>query len=118
LPHGICKLCLHTKELQDSHLLGRAIYKLCRQEGDPIVMTPDLVLSTSWQVRDYVFCRDCGQRFSREGEHYVSGMVCGNTRFELLDLLQRTTPIERRKTYEALSGALAGVDTAGLRITR
>ena len=114
MPHGICRLCLQTKELQDSHLLGRAVYKLCRQEGDPIVMTPDLVLSTSRQVRDYLFCWECEQRFSREGEHYVSRMVCRKASFELLDLLQQTVPIERGNTYDAFSGARAGVDTQRL----
>ena len=48
MPRGICKLCLQKKELQDSHLIGRAVYRLFRKdEGeDPIVMMPDVVLQT------------------------------------------------------------------------
>ena len=30
---GKCKLCLLEKELQDSHLIGRAIYRIIREEG-------------------------------------------------------------------------------------
>ena len=66
---GTCKLCLQEKELQDSHLIGRGIYRLIRREQgeDPIVMTPEIVLQTSRQVSDYVFCKDCEQKFSEGG---------------------------------------------------
>lgn len=69
MPHGMCKLRQKNAKLQKSHLIGRAVYKLIREdEGeDPIVMTTSVVMQTSRQVRDYVLCAECEDRFSKGG---------------------------------------------------
>ena len=33
MPSGICKLCLLTKDLRDSHLMPRSLYKKSRGSG-------------------------------------------------------------------------------------
>jgi len=42
---------------------------------------------SSYQVRDYVLCRDCEQLLSREGEDYVMRLIHQDGRFPFLDLL-------------------------------
>jgi hypothetical protein len=33
MPIGVCKLCLLTKDLKDSHLMPRSLYKRSRGSG-------------------------------------------------------------------------------------
>jgi len=112
MPVGICKLCLEEKELQYSHLIGRAIYRHIREdEGeDPIVMTPGIVLQTSQQVSDYVFCKDCEDRFNKGGEQYITGLVWRRNKFPLLDKIKLSLyKVERN--YTEVSGERIGIDT-------
>jgi hypothetical protein len=109
---GICKLCLLENELQDSHLVGRAIYRLIREEEgeDPIVMTPKIVLQTSQQVSDYLFCKHCEDRFSNGGEKYVTGLVWRKDKFPLLDKIKLALyKVELR--HLEVSGENIGIDT-------
>src|SRR5258708_37137574 len=70
-------------------MLPRALYKMARERGyDPVVMTQEVATHTSRQVRDYVFCWDCEQKFSRRGEAYVMRLVQRNGAFPLLDRLE------------------------------
>jgi hypothetical protein len=75
MPQGTCRLCRKTSDLQDSHLVPKAFYKLARAAGDknpnPIVVTPKLQIKTSKQVSDYLLCRECEVRFNRGGEQWV-----------------------------------------------
>jgi hypothetical protein len=85
---GLCKLCLEEKDLQDSHMIPRALYKLARQAGfDPVVMTRALATHTSRQIHDFVLCWDCEQRFSQKGEDYVMTLVPRDNSFPLLNRL-------------------------------
>ncbi len=113
MPVGKCKLCLQEKELRDSHLIGRAVYRLFREdEGeDPIVMTPDVVLQTSQQVSDYVFCDKCEDRFNKGGEKYVTGLVWRRSRFPLLDRIKLALHMKRERTHIVVSGERIGIDT-------
>ena len=90
---GICKLCLLDKELQDSHLMPRSLYKKSRnpllKNSDPLVVTVDGAKQSSYQLTDYVFCRDCEQLFSTHGENYVMPLVEANGKFKLLEDLQK-----------------------------
>jgi hypothetical protein len=116
MPKGICKLCLKDRNLQEGHLIGRAIYRQFRQdEGkDPIVMTPEVVLHTSRQVKDYLCCRECEDRFNKGGEKYVAGLVWRPTGFPLLDRLKLALPIERGRSFQVFSGTQTGIDTEKL----
>lgn len=94
MPTGICKLCLLTKDLKDSHLMPRSLYKKSRGSGprgnqDPLLVTKDATKQSSYQITDYVFCGDCEQRLNVNGEDYVLRLVAKqNLDFPLLDLLQ------------------------------
>jgi len=113
MPRGICKLCLLEKDLQRSHLMGRALYKILRENDgdDPIVMTPKLVTHTSRQVRDYVLCKSCEDRFSKNGEAYFGTLVARKNGFPLLDKLRLALAHREEKGYAEFSGDRIGVDT-------
>src|SRR5260370_23001553 len=50
MQRGKCKLCLEEKELQESHLLPAAVYRMCRPESgeitDPVGIRNDLKTKT------------------------------------------------------------------------
>jgi len=96
MPMGQCKLCLQTRELQDSHLLPKALYKKSRYEGggnpNPTLITSKAMVQTSEQMKDYVLCRDCEQLFNRNGERYVMSLVHARGRFPLLAALRSIKP--------------------------
>jgi hypothetical protein len=66
---GICKLCLLEKDLQDSHLMAAGVYRRTlsptEKNPHPIAITEKGLHSTSEQVRDFVFCRECEARFDK-----------------------------------------------------
>lgn len=79
LPIGQCKLCLQTRELQDSHLMPAALYRQGRLDGDPnpnpTMLTERGKVQTSKAIKDFVLCRDCEQLFNRNGERYAMSQV-------------------------------------------
>jgi hypothetical protein len=92
---GKCKLCLHEKDLQNSHLMPRALYVKTRGAGDsgnqdPYVVTVKGGKQSSFQMKDYVLCWDCEQRIRKYGEDYVMGLVTKrNGQFPLLERLNK-----------------------------
>jgi hypothetical protein len=104
--------------LQSSHLIGRAMYKMSRERGlAPVVMTPELATHTSKQVRDYVFCSDCEDRFNKGGEKYVTSLVYNGKSFPLLDRINLASLAGKRANQEGLmqySGKKMGIDTGKL----
>jgi hypothetical protein len=60
---GRCKLCALDKNLQDSHFIGRAVYKKLNEplikNPQPIVITSKVLKQSPVQLRDDVFCSDC-----------------------------------------------------------
>jgi hypothetical protein len=73
---GQCKLCLRQNvDLQRSHFLGKALYRLNREAGQPIIGTPELIAPTDRQLRAYLLCWDCEQRFGSEGEGVAMRLV-------------------------------------------
>lgn len=94
---GICKLCLCEATLQDSHLLPRAIYKLFQSRtssnSNPILVTSENVLQTSFQVKAHLLCTSCEERLNRKGEKSVLPLLAQQDgRFPFLDLLRRYSP--------------------------
>jgi hypothetical protein len=79
LPIGQCKLCLQTRELQDSHLMPAALYRQGRLDGDPnpnpTMLTMKGRIQTAKAIKDYVLCRDCEQRLNKCGERYTMTQV-------------------------------------------
>jgi hypothetical protein len=72
MPMGICKLCLQEENLQESHLMPRALYKKLRSKGkgnnDPCVVTARDFRRSSGQYTDYVFCKKCEDRLNVEAK--------------------------------------------------
>ena len=113
MPVGVCKLCLQLRELENSHLMQKALYRrfLKQSGGSPIVMTPALATSTSKQVRDFVFCRECERRFNVGGEQYVMSQISDARKsFPLRDALRGQTPTRAGPCLQ-FSGHTAGIDT-------
>lgn len=94
MPVGTCKLCLQVRELRDSHYIPASLYRRIRKIAgtDPVVMTPNLVVATSRQIRDYVFCNDCEQRLNVGGEKYIYSISAEGKNFPMRDMLVHSKP--------------------------
>ncbi len=104
---GRCKLCLRKNvELQDSHLMPQGIYYRVLSGEDsprPVVVTEKGSRESSIQVRDYVFCKDCEERFDRRGENYALRMVTLRDRFRLLEELESVKPSREKGEWRCYS---------------
>ncbi len=95
---AVCRLCRKPKELQNSHLLPAALYKLMRAPGyatpNPIVVTEAVSVSTSQQVTMRLLCWECEQRLRQKGEEWVL-RHCYRSKegFLLREILERATPV-------------------------
>jgi len=85
--------------------MPRALYRMARGSGtkgnqDPNILTAKQRKSSSHQVKDYVLCHDCEQRFTKNGEDYVMRLVTKRDgRFPLLDALNEIpTPLKTPKS--------------------
>ncbi|MGB7583448.1 MAG: hypothetical protein WBM11_01290 [Terriglobales bacterium] len=116
MTQGRCALCLKEERLQDSHFISKALYRITRRRGGPVVMTPELFIAISDQLRDYLLCSTCEQLFSKNGEDYVVPLVKqdGNS-FPLLEKLTGSTPFGKGVNGSAVfSGPAIGIDTEKL----
>jgi hypothetical protein len=117
MPQGICKLCLTDADLQWSHYLPKALYRLQRPDGDnPYFTSSQLIIQDQKQIADYLLCSICEQRFDKFGEKHVLKMVHRNEEgFKLLEII-RANPWRRRSEgdYTVYRAADIGVDTAPL----
>jgi hypothetical protein len=105
---GTCALCRKQRQLRDSHLLPAGIYKLLRdpdlRNPNPVVVTPKLASTTSWQVTARLLCHQCEEQFSRRGERYVLAQCArGQQGFPLRESLHKLTSVHTEvvgtKTY-------------------
>jgi|SRR5205809_3343112 len=72
MPLGTCKLCLtKDSDLQDSHLQAKAGYRLLRESPGIAPVVVREVMMKDEQVRDYVFCAACEDRFNKNGETWI-----------------------------------------------
>lgn len=93
-----CRLCLENRPLQDSHFVPKALYHRLRMHSginpNPVVITRKTAYTTSRQVKDYLLCSECEQRFHTNGEDWVLRHYNrGNGQFPLRSLLEGTKPI-------------------------
>jgi hypothetical protein len=111
MPIGTCKLCLQVRELRDSHYVPASIYRRIKKMAgaDPIIMTPNLVMSSSRQIHDYVFCAECEDRLNAGGEKYLLSITFDGKSFLLKDKLATLRPMHIGK-YLRFSGRQAGLD--------
>jgi hypothetical protein len=90
---GICKLCHTDAELQLSHYMGKALYRLCTNGNDkPILVSPGYVKQTQAQIKDYLLCSPCEERFNRNGENYTMTLLNRPEGFKLMDLIRANRP--------------------------
>jgi hypothetical protein len=72
-----------------------ALYRMTRWEGtanpNPILVSARGRIQSSEQIKDFLLCRDCEQRFSRNGERYTMTQVNRKGGFKLLQTLENST---------------------------
>src|SRR5271156_6072063 len=111
MPIGVCKLCLQTKDLQNSHYMPKGAYKINRapalKNASPVVLSDEQLLQSTAQLSDYLLCPDCEQRFSRNGEAWVLNNVPRNygEKFPILDALSAEVPLLMDGGTKLFSGA-------------
>jgi hypothetical protein len=102
--HGHCKLCLKIKDLVLSHYVPSSLYKKCLEQEDGKINHPILASKSpqqkhalehpiSFQARDYVLCRECENKFNKNGETYFLSLYNEETKsFRIKDDLSRLKP--------------------------
>jgi hypothetical protein len=110
MKRGRCALCQTDGiDLCDSHLISEGIY--WRLGEDRIVMTPQIFVSVSNQVKDYLLCRKCEAKFGT-AESYVLPLVWQrDASFPLLEKLKASKPIgPTTNGLLVYSGHAVGID--------
>jgi hypothetical protein len=106
MERGMCKLCLFENDLQDSHFLGKSVYKTLSGLDSPSIMfTNDSAMQLTGQLRDYVFCHDCEQKFNHRGEMWMHSRIGTMAEFKLLDLFSGQTPLFAEEGFKLYDGA-------------
>jgi hypothetical protein len=117
MPPGICKLCQNDADLQRSHYLPKALYRLQRTDGEhPYYSSSELIIQDQKQIADYLLCSVCEQRFNEFGEKHVLKLVHRNDEgFKLFEIV-RENPYRRRSEgdYTVYRAADIGLDTEPL----
>jgi hypothetical protein len=116
---GTCKLCTLKKELQDSHFIGKAVYKKLMEPSiknpQPIVITSKNFKQSPVQLRDDVFCFDCEQIFNSGGESWMHRHIATTAGFKLLGLFNGQKPIAKEPDFALYDAAtIPAVDCAAM----
>lgn len=111
MPFGVCKLCQKCGELQNSHYLPKAAYRVNRapqlNNPHPVVLSNNELLQSSAQLSDYLLCSDCEQRFSKNGESWVLANIPRDygEKFTVFDVLNAEVAIWEEGGNKAYAGA-------------
>jgi hypothetical protein len=94
MPVGLCPMCQQTKELRDSHLMSKGLYKLVHPPGyAPVSFSGKSIFPTTKQTSEYLLCGDCEQLLGKEGETWVLPRLArANGDFKLYDSLVKRPP--------------------------
>jgi hypothetical protein len=92
---GVCKMCLQERNLVSSHLVPRAVYEYCDQEGhNPIVLTGDVLMASDRQWQYPLLCFDCENVLKEGGEDWcVTKLATIKKTFPLYDLVCANSPV-------------------------
>jgi hypothetical protein len=75
------------------------------------MMTSRRAVPTAMQVKDYLLCAECEDRFNKYGETWAAGQVYDGKDFPLLQRLTLALPFLETPKLRAVSGVAAGIDT-------
>jgi hypothetical protein len=93
-----CRLCLRQNVvLRDSHFLARAFYARIRKAtgSDPVIVTPTRITQKSGQVKAFLLCPCCEDRFSKRGEKWtLDNYPQMDGSFPIQMALSKATPIK------------------------
>jgi hypothetical protein len=112
MPIGLCKLCLLSKPLQDSHLIPAAAFAHLRDPAtgkNPAFVHWNLdrqkhkMIEISHQIHDYVLCFDCEQLLNTGGEQWVLERLAVGYASPLYYALQGLEPIYREPGLDVFS---------------
>lgn len=96
-------------ELQDSHFLSAAIYAELRTQAhsnpNPVLITKRISMASSKQLKDYLLCNACEQRFSASGETWVIANMARSTGFPLQEILKKVKPAAHSDAFTLFNGA-------------
>jgi hypothetical protein len=115
---GKCRLCLQQSELQDSHLLPRALFRMIgrgtdRVHPDTVQLTLNGRRKSSEQARRHILCSLCEQCLNENGERWVlHNCYRGRGHFRLRSEL-RTRTILSGAEIEAYAASEAEVAKLG-----
>jgi hypothetical protein len=102
-----CKLCRSVGPLRESHYIPKSAYKLIGRanEGAPVILKKKVAIQKDEQIKAYVLCQECEQRFSENGERWVM-KFCHRVGegFKLKDLIESSKPLlveDKLRVYSA-----------------
>jgi hypothetical protein len=93
---GTCKLCGTVGELRESHYMPKSAYKLIKRanKNAPVVLKKTVAIQKDEQIKDYVLCQSCEQRFSENGEKWVMQFCHRDGEgFKLKELIEASKPL-------------------------
>ena len=110
-----CRLCLRPSGgLKKSHLIARGFYARIRNKtgSDPVIVTPTQITQKSGQVKDFLLCADCEERFSKRGEkRALENYPQLDDSFPLQSALLRATPFKEQNGDKYYRGNVTqGID--------
>lgn len=108
--HRDCMLCGELGNLQDSHLVPRAVYKPLmakdRRNQNPVLIRAGSVLQTSHQTKAHLLCNSCEQLLNRSGERTIIPLLAKNAESSpIYDLLTSIPPAIRSNEGEIYAAA-------------
>ena len=97
---GVCRLCQKVADLRRSHFLPAGSFKALVDSFSPKETVPVMIDSgtgtavyTSKQIRKYLLCSSCEQKFNRHGENEVMAHCHrGEGKFKLKDIVKSIKP--------------------------
>jgi hypothetical protein len=113
-PRGTCRLCLKEKDLRESHYMPAALYP--KNAKELVFTTQEAAHTDRFEVKQYLLCFDCEQRFSNDGESEVLRLVAAKLvpkkphEFPLMELLTSKTPFHDADGLRAYSAEDVDID--------
>jgi hypothetical protein len=124
-PTAPCLLCRNVKLLAESHFLPKAHYKLIRDapNGKSAFVGSKESVDTTRQVKKYLLCDECEDRFNARGENWVqANSLTVDGEFQIRDALRTANAhgwaeVNGRNGVEHIS-IYSGIGTRGIEIDR